>query len=304
MTKFASNDSEPMHPDFLQSPETERIIRTALAEDIGPGDFTTLSTVPAGRSALARCIIKDEGILAGVALAARIFQTVDPALAIDLRIHDGTAVKHGDIAFFAEGDPRSILQAERLVLNCMQRMSGIATLTHKAVQEIQGTGCAILDTRKTTPGFRHFEKWAVSIGGGQNHRFGLYDMVMIKDNHTDYAGGIGPAIRACKAFLKEKGLNLRIEVETRNLAEIEEALAEGGIQVIMLDNMDLDTMRKAVRLIDGRVLTEASGNMTWGRLRPVAETGVNYISMGSLTHSVRSMDISLKAFNPAKQVPS
>jgi nicotinate-nucleotide pyrophosphorylase (carboxylating) len=281
--------------DFLNHPEIDRIIRQALEEDLGSGDVTTLSTVPSGHQARARCLIKEAGILAGVALAERIFQEVDPGLQIQPNLSDGSPVEVGDIAFWVEGDPRSILQAERLVLNLMQRMSGIATQTHSVVARLEGTGCQVLDTRKTTPLIRHLEKWAVAIGGGVNHRFGLYDMVMIKDNHTDYAGGIPQAIQACKAWLAKEGRSVKIEVETRNLTEVQQVLNEGGVDRIMLDNMSLADMRAAVALIGGQAETEASGGITEDRVREIAETGVDFISMGALTHSVKSLDISLKA---------
>ncbi|MCL4151452.1 UNVERIFIED_CONTAM: hypothetical protein GTU68_065694, partial [Idotea baltica] len=210
--------------DFLNHLETHRIIKEALTEDIGPGDHTSLSTIPSGKFSRAQCIIKDDGILAGIALAGKIFEAVDPELKMEVLLQDGTSVKYGNIAFFVEGDPRSILQAERLVLNTMQRMSGIATYTRNVVNLLEGTDCRVLDTRKTTPLIRHLEKWAVHIGGGVNHRFGLYDMVMIKDNHVDYAGGITAAVTSCKSYLEKKGLNLKIEVETRNLLEVQEVL--------------------------------------------------------------------------------
>ncbi|MDX2250344.1 MAG: carboxylating nicotinate-nucleotide diphosphorylase [Bacteroidia bacterium] len=281
--------------DFLNHPETDRIIREAFREDIGSGDHTSLSTIPAGLTASAKAIIKDTGILAGVALAERIFRTANSELETRILIPDGTPVKHGDIALTVSGDPRSILTAERLVLNLMQRMSGVATMTRKVVDILEGTGCRVLDTRKTTPLIRHFEKWAVVIGGGTNHRFGLYDMIMIKDNHVDYAGGITSAIRSCKTYLKEKKLNLKIEVETRNLAEVREVLAEGGVFRILLDNMPPALMKEAVNLIGSQAETEASGGINFETVRAVAESGVDFVSMGALTHSVRSLDISLKA---------
>lgn len=281
--------------DFLHHPHTDHIIRAALTEDLGDGDHTTLSTVPVGQQAQARCIIKDEGILAGVALAARIFALVDPKLELELFLEDGSPVKPGQEAFYVSGDPRSILQAERIVLNFMQRMSGIATVTRQIVDKLAGLDCRLLDTRKTTPLIRHMEKWAVHIGGGTNHRFGLFDMVMIKDNHIDYAGSITAAVQACQAYLKQKGLTLKIEVETRNLKEVEEALQVGGVDIIMLDNMSLDMMRNAVTLIGDRAETEASGGVTPDTVRAIAETGVDFVSMGFLTHSAPSLDISLKA---------
>ncbi|TAE59884.1 MAG: carboxylating nicotinate-nucleotide diphosphorylase [Bacteroidetes bacterium] len=281
--------------DYLNHPETDRIIAEGLREDIGAGDYTSLSTIPAGRTARARCLIKDEGILAGVALAERIFHTVDPLLACEVLIPDGSEVKYGDVALYVSGDPRSILQAERLMLNLMQRMSGIATTTRRVVNLLEGTKCRVLDTRKTTPLIRHIEKWAVQIGGGVNHRFGLYDMVMIKDNHADYAGGTGEAIRACKAYLAQHQLDLRIEAEARNIAEVQAILDEGGVFRILLDNMSPSQLREAVALIGDRAETEASGGITPENAREVALCGVDYISMGALTHSIKSLDISLKA---------
>lgn len=281
--------------DFLNHQETDRIIHEAFREDIGAGDVTALSTIAANNTSRAKCLIKDDGILAGVAFAQRAFYLLDPLLEMEILLQDGSSVKKGDIAFYVSGRTRSILSAERLILNVMQRMSGIATQTHKIVKLLEGTKCRVLDTRKTTPLIRHLEKWAVSIGGGTNHRFGLYDMVMIKDNHHDYAGGITAAVMACKQYLEENKLSLRIEVETRNLAEVAEVLAIGGIDVIMLDNMDLDTMRKAVEMIGGRAEVEASGGITAESVHAIAQTGVDFISMGALTHSVKSLDISLKA---------
>lgn len=281
--------------DFLNHPETDRIIRQALTEDVGPGDYTSLSTISPTAQARAHCLIKDTGILAGVPLAFRIFEIVDPNLKIEAVLEDGTEVSPGDVAFYVSGSARSILTAERLVLNLMQRMSGIATQTHRVNQELAGLSCKLLDTRKTTPLIRHVEKWAVTIGGGVNHRFGLYDMVMIKDNHVDYAGGISAAILACREYLAANGLTLKIEVETRNLEEVQEVLDCGGVDRIMLDNMSLDMMREAVALIGDKAETEASGGITIDRIRAVAETGVDFISMGALTHSVKSLDISLKA---------
>lgn len=285
----------PFDMDFLHHPETDRIIRDALREDIGEGDHTTLSTVPSGHKARARCIIKDEGVLAGIDLAERIFELVDPGLTMERFKQDGDTAVFGEEAFHVTGDPRSILQAERLVLNFMQRMSGIATVSRKVSSAIKDLPCEVLDTRKTTPLIRHMEKWAVQIGGATNHRFGLYDMVMIKDNHIDYAGGITAAVNACKAYLSQNGLEIRIEVETRNLEEVREALAVGGVDVIMLDNMSHNMMREAVHIIDGKAKTEASGGVLPENVRDIALTGVDFISMGYLTHSAPSLDISLKA---------
>ncbi|MDW8296741.1 MAG: carboxylating nicotinate-nucleotide diphosphorylase, partial [Raineya sp.] len=239
--------------------------------------------------------IKDEGILAGVELAKMIFKAVDNTLQVEILISDGSAVKKGDVGLYVTGKARSILQAERLVLNCMQRMSGIATYTNFLQQKIAHTKAKLLDTRKTTPNFRICEKWAVWIGGGRNHRFGLYDMIMLKDNHIDYAGGIRKAIEATHKYLKDKNLSLRIEVETRNLQEVQEVLEVGGVDVIMLDNMNLVDMRKAVEMIAGKYQTEASGGVTEETIVGIAECGVDFISVGALTHSVKSLDISLKA---------
>ena len=281
--------------DFLSHSETHRIIRAALQEDIQEGDHSSLATVPEHTDNKARCLIKDKGILAGVSLSKRIFELVDENLVFTPLLQDGDSVQYGDIAFYVDGSARSILAAERTVLNFMQRMSGIATYTRKVVDQLQGLDCNILDTRKTTPLIRHMEKWAVSIGGGTNHRFGLYDMIMIKDNHIDYSGGITQAISACHQYLIEKELDLKIEVEARTLEEVKEILHVGGVYRIMLDNMSLEEMRQAVELIADQSQTEASGGITIENVREVAETGVDFISMGALTHSVKSMDISLKA---------
>jgi nicotinate-nucleotide pyrophosphorylase (carboxylating) len=234
-----------MKPDYANEKALQNLIKNALAEDVGDGDHSSLASVPADAKGKAQLIIKDEGILAGVELAEMIFATVDKKLQVDVKIKDGEKVQKGDIGLIVTGKAQSILKAERLVLNCMQRMSGIATFTNKLKQKIAHTKAKLLDTRKTTPNFRICEKWAVLIGGGQNHRFGLYDMIMLKDNHIDYAGGIRQAVEATKKYLQENNKNLRIEVETRNLREVEEALAVGGVDIIMLDNMDLDTMRQA-----------------------------------------------------------
>lgn len=281
--------------DFLNHPETDRIIEAAFVEDIRDGDHTTLATLPPDATRKARCLIKDDGILAGVLLAQKIFHRLDPEMKFDLQISDGSSVKYGDVAFYVEGNARAILSGERLVLNLMQRMSGIATFTRRMVDQLEGLNCKLLDTRKTTPLIRHFEKWAVVIGGGTSHRFGLYDMVMIKDNHIDYAGGVEQAISRVKSYLAEKGLDLKIEVETRNLDEIRQVLDIGGVDRIMLDNMSPDLMREAVVLIGGRCETEGSGNINYDTIRAKAETGVDFLSMGALTHSVKSLDISLKA---------
>ena len=268
----------------------------ALAEDIGDGDHSSLASIPGDAQNQARLLVKGDGILAGVELAGYIFKAVDPTLQVEVLLQDGATVKYGDIALTVNGKAQSILTAERLVLNCMQRMSGIATYTHHLTDLIKGTNAKLLDTRKTTPNFRIMEKWAVLIGGGHNHRFGLFDMIILKDNHVDYAGGIKEAILATQRYLQEKGKDLRIEVETRNLDEVKQALETGGIHRIMLDNMTPDMMREAVAMIGGKFETEASGGITETTIRSVAECGVDYISVGALTHSIKSMDLSLKAY--------
>ena len=285
-----------MQLPYLTPEAIRTFIRAALAEDIGTGDHSSLAAVPAGVLRQARLLIKDSGILAGMELAVIIFHEVDASLQVNSLLADGAAVQYGDVGLTVSGRAQSILQAERLVLNCMQRMSGIATGTHRLVQMIAHTKARLLDTRKTTPNFRLPEKWAVAIGGGTNHRFGLFDMVMLKDNHNDYAGGITQAITATHKYLKEKDLDLQIVVETRNLHEVELVLQTGGITRIMLDNMPPGQMREAVALINGRFPTEASGGITERTIVAVAETGVDYISVGALTHSIKSLDISLKAF--------
>ncbi|MDZ4757263.1 MAG: carboxylating nicotinate-nucleotide diphosphorylase [Bacteroidota bacterium] len=283
-----------MQINFQSDPRIHLFITQSLAEDIGPGDYSTLSCIPSHWQGKAKLLVKDEGVLAGVELAKVILKEIDPALHTTIYINDGASVTQGDIAFEIEGSVASILQAERLLLNCMQRLSGIATTTHKAVSLIEGGHTKILDTRKTTPGMRLLEKWAVTMGGGHNHRFGLYDMIMLKDNHIDAAGGIIPAITKAKEYLIEKHLALQIEVETRNLAEVQQAIAAGGIHRIMLDNFDVATLAEALKLINKQYETEASGGITLSNLIPYAETGVDYISMGALTHSVKALDLSLK----------
>jgi nicotinate-nucleotide pyrophosphorylase (carboxylating) len=280
---------------YLTDQAIRAFIQSALLEDVGDGDHSSLSAIPAHATNKAKLLIKGQGILAGVELAQRIFHEVDPDLKVDILVKDGEAVKHGQIGLYVEGKAQSILTAERLVLNCMQRMSGIATYTNALKQLIAGTKAQILDTRKTTPNFRLPEKWAVVIGGGKNHRFGLYDMIMLKDNHIDFAGGISLAIQSAKKYLQENNKDLRIEIETRSLKEVEEVLQTGGVDVIMLDNMTPTIMRQAVEMIGGKYETEASGGITSDTIREVAETGVDYISVGALTHSTKSMDISLKA---------
>lgn len=270
-------------------------IHLALKEDVGDGDHTSLSTVPEAAMGKARLLVKDTGILAGVELAGLIFKTVDPRLNTEVLMNDGDAIRPGDIVMYVEGPDRSILTAERLVLNCMQRMSGIATVTHAIVEKLAGTRCKVLDTRKTTPGIRLLEKWAVQIGGGVNHRFGLFDMILIKDNHVDYAGGIKNALTAAQEYVKKQGLNIPIEIEVRNLEELKEVLETGGVVRIMLDNFTYEQIREALKLINGRFPVEASGGITPDNVREYAETGVDYVSMGYLTHSVKSLDLSLKA---------
>jgi nicotinate-nucleotide pyrophosphorylase (carboxylating) len=270
-------------------------IANALAEDVGDGDHTSLATIPAGTQGKAKLLVKDRGILAGVELSLEIFKQVDPDLRVNILLHDGAEIKPKDIVFEVEGDAQSILTAERLVLNCMQRMSGVATKTHEIVELLKGTGTKVLDTRKTTPGMRYLEKWAVKIGGGVNHRFGLFDMILIKDNHVDYSGGIKQAIQNTKDYLQKTGKKLAIEIEVRNLNELQQVLDIGGVDRILLDNFNFDDLRKAVSMIGGKYETEASGGITIDNIRQYAECGVDYISVGALTHSVRSLDLSLKA---------
>ncbi|QBZ98391.1 carboxylating nicotinate-nucleotide diphosphorylase [Flavobacterium sangjuense] len=276
--------------------ELNIIIQNGIREDIGPGDYSSLACIPTNAKGKAKLLVKDNGIIAGVAFAKMVFENVDPTLEIETFIEDGTAVKHGDIVFHVSGSSQSILKAERLVLNSMQRMSAIATKTNQYVKLLEGTKTKVLDTRKTTPGFRACEKWAVKIGGGENHRFALYDMVMLKDNHNDFAGGITNAINKTKEFLKFNDLDLQIIVEARNLDEIKEILESEGVYRILIDNFNFDDTRKAVELIGNKCLTESSGNINENTIRQYAECGVNYISSGALTHSVYNMDLSLKAF--------
>lgn len=282
--------------DFLNEAEILRIVDNALLEDIGDGDHTSLSTVPESATGKARLLVKDNGILAGVELAKMIFHRVDPNLKLEILLEDGATIKKGDIAFYVSGSSRSILSSERLVLNFMQRMSGIATKTYELAHIIEHLPTQLLDTRKTTPGIRLMEKWAVKIGGGNNHRFALYDMVMIKDNHVDYAGGIKQAIERTNAYLKEKGKNLKIEIETRNLDEVKQVLEVGNVDRIMLDNFSPDQISEALEIIDReKYETEASGGIDESTILSYAETGIDYISSGALTHSYSSLDLSLKA---------
>lgn len=283
-----------MRPGYLTDKNLKTFIKAALEEDIQQGDFSSLSTIPENLQQKAKLLVKEDCILAGVEMAEIIFKTFDPNLSVEVFINDGQNAKKGDIAFIVTGNARSILSTERLVLNCMQRMSGIATLTHDWNSRLIGTKTQLLDTRKTTPNFRMCEKWAVAIGGGTNHRYGLYDMVMLKDNHIDYNGSISQAVKMCKNYLQENNLNLKIEVETRNLDEVREAL-KAKVDRIMLDNMDTKTMQEAVELIANHCESEASGGITRDRLQEIAQTGVTYISAGALTHSAKNIDLSLKA---------
>ena len=272
-------------------------IANALAEDVGDGDHTSLATIPENTIGKAKLLVKDYGILAGVELAVEIFKQVDSSLKVNIFLNDGAEVKPKDIALEVEGNAQSILKAERLVLNCMQRMSGIATKTREIVNLLKGTNSKVLDTRKTTPGMRYLEKWAVRIGGGVNHRFGLYDMILIKDNHVDYSGGIRQAIENTHNYLEKLDKKLAIEIEVRNLEELEQVLQTGGVNRILLDNFNLIDLCQAVNIIEGRYITEASGGITVDNIRQYAECGVDYISVGALTHFVKSLDLSLKAVN-------
>lgn len=273
----------------------DMIIDNALQEDIGEGDHSTLACVPKEAQGSAQLIVKENGILAGVELAERIFKRFDEKLEIEVLIKDGSEVNSGDIAFIVKGSSRSILSTERLVLNFMQRMSGIATQTNRIVKLIEGTNAKLLDTRKTTPGIRYLEKWAVLIGGGHNHRYALYDMIMLKDNHIDYAGGIKSAIERTHEYLKSTEKKLKIEIEVRNESELDEVLQIGGVDRIMLDNFTPNEIKRVINKIPVNFETEASGGITEETIRSFAETGVNYISVGALTHSVKSLDMSLKA---------
>jgi nicotinate-nucleotide pyrophosphorylase (carboxylating) len=274
----------------------QEFIKLALAEDVGDGDHTSLSTIPADAQKRARLLVKQDGILAGVEVAEAVFREVDPHLQVHVNVHDGAPIHYGDIVLTVSGLAQSILKAERLVLNCMQRMSGIATHTHTMVSMLEGTKTKLLDTRKTTPNFRICEKMAVKIGGAINHRFGLYDMILIKDNHIDYAGGIEAAITKAIDYLKTTHRSLPIEVEVRNRKEVQEVLRIGHVNRMLLDNFAPEELKEMVKLIDGRIITEASGGISDTNLREYAETGVDYISSGALTHQVKSLDMSLKAY--------
>lgn len=273
----------------------DRLIDLAFAEDIGDGDHTTLCCIPADAMGKSHLLIKEDGILAGVEVAKRVFARFDPTLEVEVLIGDGAKVKKGDVAMIVAGKVRSLLQTERLMLNIMQRMSGIATMTHKYVERLKGTKTHVLDTRKTTPGMRILEKQAVKIGGGMNHRIGLFDMILLKDNHVDFAGGIKNAINRCHKYLKEKSLDLKIEIEVRNFSEIQQVLDCGGVDRIMFDNFSVDDTRTAVEMIAGRYETESSGGITFDTIRQYAECGVDFISVGALTHSVKGLDMSFKA---------
>ena len=275
--------------------ELDLIISNAIREDVGDGDHSSLACIPASAQGSAKLLVKDNGIIAGVEFAKMVFNYVDSNMKVETFIEDGTEVKYGDVVFHVHGSSQSILKAERLVLNSMQRMSAIATKTKSYVKLIEGTGAKILDTRKTTPNFRACEKWAVKIGGGENHRFALYDMIMLKDNHNDFAGGITASITKTKQYLKNHNKDLKIIVEARSIAEVEEILQAGGVYRILLDNFDFETTKKAVHIIGDKCLTESSGNINEKTIREYALCGVDYISSGALTHSVHNMDLSLKA---------
>ena len=273
----------------------DRLIDLAFAEDIGDGDHTTLCCIPDDAMGKSHLLIKEEGILAGVEVAKKVFARFDPTMKVEVLMNDGAHVKVGDIAMIVTGKVRSLLQTERLMLNIMQRMSGIATMTNKYVERLKGTHTHVLDTRKTTPGMRMLEKQAVKIGGGMNHRIGLFDMILLKDNHVDFAGGIANAINRCHDYLKEKGLDLKIEIEVRNFDELQQAMHCGGINRIMLDNFSVADTKKAVEMIAGKYETESSGGITFDTIRDYAECGVDFVSVGALTHSVKGLDMSFKA---------
>ena len=275
--------------------EIDNIIKNAIREDVGDGDHSSLACVPKITQGKAKLLVKDDGIIAGIDFARQVFAYVDENLEIETLIKDGTLVKYGDIAFYVNGSSQSILKAERLVLNAMQRMSAIATKTNHFVKLLEGTGAKILDTRKTTPGIRALEKWAVKIGGGENHRFALYDMIMLKDNHIDFSGGITKAIAKTRQYLEDTGRDLKIIVEARNLNEVREILESEGVFRILIDNFNYEDTCKAVEMIGNRCLTESSGGINEKTIRKYAECGVDYISSGALTHSVYNMDLSLKA---------
>jgi nicotinate-nucleotide pyrophosphorylase (carboxylating) len=280
---------------MIHKQELDKFISDALREDVHEGDHSSLASIDKNAQGKARLLVKDNGILCGIEVAKAVFEKVDTDLKTDIHIKEGSAIKYGDIAFHVYGSAISILTAERLVLNCMQRMSGIATKTSEYVKAIEGTNAKVIDTRKTTPNLRFLEKYSVTVGGGFNHRFGLYDMIMLKDNHIDFCGGITKAVNKVHEYLKANNLDLRIEVETRNIENVKEVLLCGGIDRIMLDNFVPEKVKEAVDLINGKYETEASGGITLETIRSFAETGVDFISVGALTHSVRSLDLSLKA---------
>ena len=273
----------------------DRLIDLSFAEDIGDGDHTTLCCIPEDAMGKSKLLIKEDGILAGVEIAKEVFHRFDPTMQVEVFMGDGSKVKKGDVAMIVTGKVRSLLQTERLMLNIMQRMSGIATMTSKYVERLEGTHTRVLDTRKTTPGMRMLEKQAVKIGGGCNHRIGLFDMILLKDNHVDFSGGIANAIYRCHEYLKEKGLDLKIEIEVRNFEELKQAMDCGGIDRIMLDNFSVEDTKKAVEIVGGKYETESSGGITFDTLRDYAECGVDFISVGALTHSVKGLDMSFKA---------
>lgn len=273
----------------------ERLFDLAFAEDIGEGDHTTLCCIPETAEGKSKLLVKEAGILAGVDIARKVFHKFDPELKMEVFIEDGSVVKPGDIAFIVSGKIRSLLQTERLMLNIMQRMSGIATMTHRYMEQLKGTKTRVLDTRKTTPGMRILEKEAVKIGGGTNHRIGLFDMILLKDNHVDFAGGISQAIERCHQYLEKRNLNLKIEIEVRSIDELQQVLNKGGVDRIMLDNFTPELTRKAVEMIGGRYETESSGGITLETIRNYAECGVDFVSVGALTHSVKGLDLSFKA---------
>lgn len=273
----------------------DELLKLSFAEDIGDGDHTTLCCIPEDAMGKSQLIVKEDGVLAGVRMAKEVFAHFDPAMQMEVFLHDGAEVKKGDVAFVVTGKVQSLLQTERLMLNIMQRMSGIATMTHRYVKLLEGTGAHVLDTRKTTPGMRMLEKEAVKIGGGMNHRIGLFDMILLKDNHVDFAGGTTNAIRRCHEYLEAKHLNLKIEIEVRNFEELQQVLDYGGVDRIMLDNFTVADTRKAVEIINHRFEVESSGGITFDTIRSYAECGVDFISVGALTHSVKGLDMSFKA---------
>jgi len=285
-------------PPYVTPEAVSAFISSSLAEDIGEGDHTSLATIPADAVASVRLLVKAEGIIAGVQLAKWICRHVDPSIRFEEKLPDGVAVRPGDVVYTAKGNARNLLGTERVILNSMQRMSGIATTTRRLAEMIKDTKTKLMDTRKTTPNFRMLEKWAVQIGGGLNHRFGLYDKFMIKDNHVDLAGGVGPAIRKALDYRAKSGKKLELEIEARTLEEVKEVLQTGGVDIILLDNMPPALLKQAVMLIGGACRSEASGGISEKDLRAIAETGVDYISMGALTHSVKSLDLSLKVISP------